>query len=258
MEQKQDKISKDGEAFIKTTTCAPDFEELEFNGIPDNHSGPTVVVRQYSTATMTAPAGTATYFIFTPQPEVALWTTSVPTGTDWVNGQDLAALLFPKSGQIFANAVTTSVPGVVGGSNSSQISALRLVTSSAELNCLNNAFNQYGSITTWKVPLKAVTQHRHPFPSAGQEGELELVINGIEGVTRQIVGSTSYSRPVRDGTYAVTMNREDEFDFVPIRDSESVNSVHSAYYDTPPAASPGIGRDSMVPWLPLTTTLTLS
>jgi hypothetical protein len=239
MEYKREKLTEDGEAFLKTTTSAPDFEDLEFNGIPDNHSGPTVVVRQYVTQTLTAFVGRATYFIFTPQPDVALWETSSGTGSDWINGQDIVATMFPKAGDIFSQATTyPTAPNAKGGSNSRQISALRMVTSSMELNCLNNAFNQYGSITAWKVPLKALVQSESPAPTS--VNTQELVINGIEGIRSRVIGSTSYARPVRDGVYAITMNREDEFDFVPVRDSESKASVHPAYYDTPASSGNGV------------------
>lgn len=235
----ESKLSEDGEAFLKVTTSAPDFEDLAFAGIPDDHSGPTICLKQYVTSTVSAPAGQTTYFIMTPQPEVAYWSTSITdTQAGWINGQPIIPTLFPKAGQIFTNAATLPATNDVGGSNSSQLSAVRMVTSSAELNCLNNSFNQYGSITSFKVPLKVLSENVSPSTVAPRH--LEIVVNGIDGLVSRVVGSTAYSEPVRKGVYAIAMNREDEFDFCPIRDNESLHSTHNAYYAAPAAPYPGL------------------
>jgi hypothetical protein len=230
------RVSEEGEAFLKVATAAPDYESLDFQGIPDSHSGPTVCMRQYVTTTVTALAGKATYFLGTPTAASAYFSTSVPTGTDWINGQDLESVVFPKAGQIFSNSINpnTGSSSSFGGSNTTQVSSGRLVSSAMELNCLNNAFNQYGSITAWKVPLNSVVENKSSVAST----VVARMINGIAGCTSQVVGSQAYTAPVRDGVYAVAMNRESEFNYFPIRDTESKNSSTDAPFGAQ-GASPG-------------------
>lgn len=234
------RVSDEGEAFLKVATAAPDYESLDFQGIPDAHSGPTVCVQQYVTTTVTAPAGQATYFLGTPTAATAYFSTSIPTGMSWINGQPLTGVLFPKAGQIFPNAINSNnnQNESYGGSNTTQISSGRIVSSAMELNCLNNAFNQYGSITAWKVPLNSVVQDSSSLTN-GSSSEMQRAINGITGCISEIVGSQSYTSPVRDGVYSVSMNRESEFEFFPIVDSESKNSVTDAPFGTQ-ATNPGV------------------
>lgn len=234
-EMKIEPLSEEAAAFLKIATAAPDFQDTSFEGIPDGHSGPTVTIKQYVTSTVEARAGFATYFMATPQPDTAYWTTSVVTGQDWSNGQDIGPTLFPKSGQIFNNSANAPTGTAYGGGNSSQLSSVRLASSSFELAALNNAFNVYGSITAFKLPLQATVQAQRAANGAGQP--LQLSIAGIDGVRSQVVGSQSYSAPVKDGVYAVSMNRESEYDFFPVKDSECLSSQHPANFASPPTAT---------------------
>lgn len=233
------KISLNGASFLKAATAAPDFEALDLQGVPDGHSGPTVVVKQYITQTVSAIAGQSTYYICTPQCEVAYWRLTNPPliGVDWVNGQDVQPVLFPKTGYIFGSVDTIPTPVTEeGGSNTDQISKVRILTNAAEMTTLNNAFNQYGSITCWKVPLttQVVTaSYQNPAP------DTLICIGGIDGIRKTVVESQAYTCPVRDGAYSVSMNREHEFEFNNVRDCETLSSRHQAYFSTPGAA-PGV------------------
>jgi hypothetical protein len=229
-------ISEDGVAFLKLATAAPDFESVAFDGIPDNHAGPTITVKSYVTSTVTAAAGNATYFILTPQGDVAFWKTTVPTGTDWINGQDLDGVLYPKAATIF-DALKYLGSGQIGGSNTEQVSKGRCVSSAGEMVCLNNAFNQYGSITAWKVPLSTAITADSKTSLQGSDNRMNVM--GITGVNQALVGSTAYTAAVRDGVYSTSMNREGMYDFHPVMDEEHVDSVHQAYMG-PPSVSPGI------------------
>jgi hypothetical protein len=227
-------VGDEGRAFLKIATATPDFESIDFEGIPDGHSGPTVCIRSFVTTQITANPGMATYIICTPQAGVSHWTTEVPTGTDWINGQPLAPTLFPKAHQIFLSIDDTD-SSHFGGDNSAQISRGRLASSAVELSCLNNAFNQYGSITSWKVPLETETILINQ-----TTGERKLAVAGINGVKQALVASQAYVRPVRDGVYAVSMNRNEEFNFFPIRDGETSAVAHPAFFNRPAVGPSGV------------------
>lgn len=235
-DMKLKQITEDGRDFLKVATSAPDFEDLDVEGIPDAHSGPTVVVKNYVTTTVTCAVGQATYFLCTPQGEVAFWTTTVATETDWINGQDLTPTNYPLALSIFPGLKATS-PNSYGGSNTTQVSKGRLVNSAAEIVPLNNAFNRYGSISVWKVPLQVVNEQKELASTDGTA--TSIAINGIEGVRTAVVGSQAYTTAVRDGAYSVVLNTEDEFNFFPVRDAENSASTHNAYFSAP-AAAPGV------------------
>lgn len=233
------RISEDGESFLKVATAAPDFENLPFDGIPDHHSGPTITIKSYVTSTVTAAAGSATYFLMTPQGGVAFWKTVVPTTTDWVNGQDLTPTMFPKSSQIFHSIDHDEAKVEFGGTNTEQVTRGRCVSTAAEMQCLNNAFNQYGSITAWKVPLSCTLIPRTTTVLGNDHiysGETSIM--GIYGVSREQVGSQAYSAAVKDGVYATAMNREGQYDFHPVIDGETQTTIHEAFWGSP-TASPG-------------------
>jgi hypothetical protein len=145
--------------------------------------------------------------------------------------------LFPKAKFIFQAIDEVTISGDIGGTNTSQLSKGRLMASSAELECLNNSFNQYGSITAWKVPLQCTLS---PITANGRQA-VARTVNGIEGVARTIIGSQAYTAAVREGAYSVSMNREEEFDWIPFSDGETDSSIHSAFFGAgPPAPSPGV------------------
>ena len=228
------KITEDGEAFLKLATAAPDFEALSFEGIPDRHSGPTVPIKFYVHETVECKKGKSTYFILTPQAEVSYWRVETPVGDDWVNGQDVNAHLFPTAKDVFLS-ITETDGGKFGGTNSNQVSRYRCVSSAGELVPLNNAFTRNGSITAWKVPLSPVLVNENINGTYIDR----LVINGCMGIDKQLVSSTAYTAAVRDGVYSTTLNREAQFDFYPVRDVESIASVHFAPYGPPLSGSPG-------------------
>lgn len=189
----------------------------------------------YVTSTVTAVAGQATYFLLTPQAEVAFWRTSVDTGTDWINGQDLVPTLFPMAATIFPMTALVA-GGSVGGSNSSQVARGRCVSTAGELVPLNNAFTRGGSITVWKCPLST---YRDPGITEESTDTGAIRVNGIDGVRQQIIGSSAYTAAVRDGAYSTTMNREGEYNFHPVLDDEHKDSTHAAYFSSA-ATAPGI------------------
>lgn len=224
-------ISESGAAFLKVATASPDFEALDLQGIPDHHNGPTVCMKQYVTETVSAPAGFATYFLFTPTAATSYWKTSIATGSDWLNGQDVVPHFFTKASQIFESCELTPTATYEGGTNSGQVSSGRVISSAAELQVLNNAFNRYGSITAWKCPL------RTEITTGGASVATQIQIAGIDGVRKTVVGSQAYTAPVGDGVYSVSMNREEEFGFFPVLNNENRNSIHDAVFgapDTPP------------------------
>jgi len=205
-------ITPDGEGFVKTATAAPDFELTELEGIPDNYNGPSVVKKDYTFETVMAVAGKATYIVVPPTAGVAYYTVANPpaTGTPILDNTGMQPHYFPDASQMFPGVVS-----VVPVSNAVQLAKGRLMALSAELNCVNNAFNQYGTISAWKTPLARTTA---PEDSSGFDYTDNLEITGTSGLTKVALDSQAYVQPVRKGVYSVSMNREEEFTFFPVLD----------------------------------------
>lgn len=211
-------ISPAGEGFVKTATAAPDFELTELEGIPDNFNGPSVIKKDYIFQTINATAGKSTYFVITPTAGVAYYTPQIaPTmGNPLVDSNVLVGQYYPDSAEMFAGCGT---PDPV--SNSDQLSKGRLMALSAELNCVTNSFNQYGTISCWKTPLARTVG---PIDQAGFDVTDNIQITGAKGFTTVALDSQAYVSPVRNGVYSVSMNREENFEFYPVFDDLNTSS----------------------------------
>jgi hypothetical protein len=217
-------ISPAGEGFVKTATAAPDFELSELEGIPDNYNGPSVVKKDYVFLTVTAAAGKATYFVVTPTAGVAYYTPQFApvVGVPLVDGNVLVGQYYPDAVDLFPGCGTTEEV-----SNTEQLSKGRLMSMSAELNCVTNAFNQYGTISCWKTPLNRTTA---ALDQAGFNVTDNLVISGCKGISTVALDSQAYVSPVRNGVYSVSMNRQEEFNFYPILDEVNTATETNARF----------------------------
>lgn len=205
-------ITDNGQGFLKTATSAPDFESTDIEGIPDNYNGPSVIKKDYTFETITADAGKATYIVITPTAGVSYYTPAIKpnTGVPLVDADVLAAHYFPDASDMFAGIDSSDEV-----SNSDQLSKGRLMALSAELNCVNNAFNQYGTIAAWKTPLARTIG---AVDRSGFDVSDNLAITGARGLVKVALDSQAYVEPVRRGTYSVSMNREENFEFYPVLD----------------------------------------
>lgn len=205
-------ITENGEGFVKTATSAPDFELTDIEGIPDNYNGPSVIKKDYMFETITATAGKATYIIITPTAGVSYYTPQLPpnTGVPLVDSNVMVGHYFADAADMFAGVSTSEEVA-----NSDQLSKGRLMALSAELNCVNNSFNQYGTISAWKTPLsRTIAAIDH----AGFNISDNLAITGGRGLVKVALDSQAYVEPVRRGVYSVSMNREENFSFFPVLD----------------------------------------
>jgi len=225
MQANQDnkKISEEGAAFLKAATAAPDFNSLEVEGIPDDFSGPTLVKKDYVYTTIDCPPGISTYLLITPTAGVAYYRTSVPLGFNFSNPQAFTSYVFPDAGSLFKGATTAAAIAV---SNTNEVDRGRLITLCGELVCLNNAFNQYGSISCFKTP---ITRELAPMIGAS---DAKIRLNGVNAVGDPILNSDSYVVPVRDGAYSVSMNREQQFNFFDVLDDVTLGSIFESYCDS--------------------------
>ena len=232
----QSNISADGQQFLKIATASPDFENLAVEGIPDEHGGPTFVKKDFVYTTVNCPDGQSTFIIVTPSAGVSHYTTSYPLsgGSPTLPPGGAAATL---NGHIYPDAPTL-FPGCGESeakvSNSTQVSAGRLMSMSCELQCLNNAFNQYGSITCVKTPL------RLDLIEVEDTGDnfTQLRIMGALGCFQPLTSSEASVTPVRDGAYSVSMNREAEFSFYNVRDDIYIDYTYPAYVQNNTGSDP--------------------
>lgn len=218
-------ITPDGEGFVKTATAAPDFELTELEGIPDNYNGPSVVKKDYVFETITATAGKATYIIVTPTAGVSYYTPQLPpnTGVPLIDNNVMAAHYFPDATEMFGGISTSD-----DVSNSEQLSKGRLMALSAELNCVNNSFNQYGTVSSWKTPLARTVS---AIDIGGFDYTDNLAITGARGLVKVALDSQAYVEPVRRGAYSVSMNREENFQFFPVLDNINRDSTTKAIFE---------------------------
>jgi len=226
-------------AFLKVATASPDFENVDIEGIPDSFSGPTFVKKDYAYTSVTAPAGRVTYVLVPPTMGVAYYTVSVdlvngemPSVNDYFGARTLnfKGTTFPDAGSLFPGV---NIPDA-RVTNSNNVVRGRMMGQSAELVVLNNAFHQYGSITTFKTPLNRTVIEE--FDTVNDTfGRYQIV--GTPALVAPIVFSNANVAPVREGSYAVAMSREAEFNFADVLDDVSLSSKFEGYVATPPTTS---------------------
>jgi hypothetical protein len=220
-------LTPESVGFLKTATAAPDFQSTDLEGIPDSYAGATIVKKDYLYETIECAAGKATYIVVTPTAGVAYYTTSVNTATPIISGTLFTGKEFPDAGQLFQGAGQIAIPGNVV-SNTSVVDKGRLIALSAELVCLNNAFNQYGSISCWKTPMACEAS----LDESSAFGIVEnFLITGVPGVEKTSLNAQSYVEPVRNGAYSVSMNRESEYEFANVKDNVSKSSLFQGYLE---------------------------
>jgi hypothetical protein len=227
------KVTKEGADFLKAATASPDFSSLDLEGIPDGYTGPTVTRKEFVTTNITATAGNQTYILITPTGGVAFWSATEPTASQIHSGSVFTPFLTPDATQLFGG-VGNSAIGASSYShpNTSYVTQGRMMSCAAELNCLNNAFNQYGSIAVYKTPLiyeKSVSL----LPAQGwtpveKIGSMPIAnpIGGCQALSSQTLNGEAYVRPVRDGAYAISMSHEREFEWRDVNDGEELGTVH--------------------------------
>jgi len=225
--QQQPLISDDAAAFLKTATSAPDFENLPLEGIPDEYSGPTFTKKDFVYQTVEAVAGEVTWIVVTPTAGVAWWGASQPAPIDpavpvqWAAGATGGGL-FPDAGTLFPGVVDNGQPNLQMN-NTGEVVAGRMLSHCAELVVLNNAFNQFGSISTFKTPLLREIANQ----AAG--GSVNYHISGNESLFKSPLSSEANVVPVRQGSYAVAMSREADFEFYPVLDDVTLSSTFPGY-----------------------------
>lgn len=226
-------------AFLKVATASPDFENIDIEGIPDSFSGPTFVKKDYAYTSVTAEAGRVTYVIVTPTMGVAYYIAAVnlvngempaPNDYNTTRALNFRGVTFPDAGSLFPG-VNTSDPKVT---NSNNVVRGRMMGQSAELVVLNNAFHQFGSITTFKTPLNRTLIEEFDTVS---DTFARYQIVGSPALVAPIVFSNANVAPVREGSYAVSMSREAEFNFVDVLDDVSLASNFEGYLAPPPTTA---------------------
>lgn len=226
-------------AFLKVATASPDFENVDIEGIPDDYSGPTFVKKDYVYNTVTAMSGKMTTFVCPPTMAAAYYTSAVdltPLGEipDAGYSASFISTQFPDAKSLFVGAGLLVANNIVN--NTSNVVRARALGHSAELVCLNNAFNQYGSITTYKTPVlrEVITE----VDSVGDDFA-KYQLTGTSSLVTPIVFSEANVQPVREGSYAVAMSRAAEFAFAPVLDDTAINTIFEGFADANSPIVPG-------------------
>ena len=216
-------------AFLKVATSAPDFENLPIEGVPDSYSGPTFVKKDYVYNTVTALPGQVTYFVVTPTAAVAYYSTAYDLDENGnvppvpPDGQNMAGFVFPDAATIFGGA---GVDTTGRANNCTNAVRARLLGQGAEMVCLNNSLLQYGSLATFKTPIERV------YTPSFDSGGLRIAqprLNGVSAIFKSVITSEASVTAVREGSYAVTMNREADFEFADVLDDVALDSVFQGY-----------------------------
>jgi len=203
--------TEEGVGFLKTATAAPDFQTTDLEGIPDRYTGPTITKKDYILTPVECNAGATAYFVVTPTAGVSHYTSSVTSGTLF-QGVAFTGQEFPDAMQLFPSIHKS---GNVYGSNTSVVNRGRVVSMAAELQCTTNALNQYGVVSVIKTPLiKEIVPNR--VTNALHDSAL---ISGAVAFQANTLSASAYMAPVKDGAYAVSFNREEEFGFVDVLDN---------------------------------------
>lgn len=242
--------------FLKAATCAPD------NGIvpriPDGSGEHTFTQKFSRQLAISCAANQVVCIVCTPTLPMACYSNTYPsTGV----GMPLNATTgfyplmetfptLPTGGGIYNETKTEfpdwqTVASPIGVDNTANISAARLVSLSAELQCTTNAFNQYGTIQSFKTPLQLVATPA--LANGGNLSTLTYKISGGSALIPDAVSTGAYMAPVKDGAYVVSMNRNGgagNFEFSDLIDnSYSSTTLYATTGNTPstPAVAQQIG-----------------
>jgi hypothetical protein len=210
--------TEDGVGFLKVATAAPDFESTPLEGIPDGFMGPTIVKKDFILKSVDCAPGFTTFFVVTPTAAVAYYTTT-SAGGDLGDGWVFTPSYFPDAADVFPGILNTTQ---VASSTASIVAQGRLMSLAAEMVCTTNAFNQYGTVSAIKSPL--AFEIAPNLPAAVGNVELPVVV-GAACMESNLLHDTAYMAPVKDGAYATSFNREEEFMFHPVRDNININSA---------------------------------
>lgn len=222
-------LNTDTKDFLKAATCAPD------NGlaprIPDG-SGERTFTQKFSRMTsFNCPAGMTTIIVCTPTVPASCYFASYVS----VNGSmpftamptpgDTTGPVLDSSGQQYLETKTEfpewfSAATPNGINNTNSVTAGRVVSLSAELECTTNAFHQYGTVQAYKTPMQFT-----PMPSIASGGiisENTYKISGAASLIDDSVTTGAYMGKVKDGAYSVSMNRNGgsgDFEFTALLDN---------------------------------------
>lgn len=240
-------LNSSSQQFLKAATCAPDNDMAP--RIPDGSGEHTFTQKFARQLSITCPVGQTTMIVCTPTLPMACYSMSYTASGGGIplTGSFYQTLLSndPSGGGTYSEAKTEFSDWFqqitqTGNDNSSNISAGRIVSLSAELQCVTNSFNQYGTIQVFKTPLQLV-----PVPgtaSGGDISDLKYGITGADGLITDATSTGSYMAPVKDGAYSVSMNRNGgagNFEFSPIIDNAWASST---MYASVAAISTGVTR----------------
>lgn len=240
-------LTQTSQNFLKAATCAPDNDIVA--RIPDGSGEHTFTQKFSRQISVSCPVGQTTLIVCTPTLPMACYSASYVASA---GGMPLTGSQYPvltvtptdqSGGGVYTETKTEfsdwfQTISQTGNDNSSNISSARLVSLSAEMQCVTNAFNQYGTIQVFKTPLQLV-----PAPgtsSGGNISDLSLLIVGANGLIPDAVSTGAFMAPVRDGAYSVSMNRNGgagNYEFSNIIDNTWVSST---MYATIAATSSGV------------------
>lgn len=213
-------ISQD---FIKAATCAPD-NNLN-SRIPDGSSSHTFTQKFSRQTTVECKAGYTTLFVCTPTlPYPVYYTSYIASG----GGNPVTAGFYAGLNGFGSEYVETKTEfpqyfaggGPAGVDNTTQIAAGRVSALSAEMACVNNTYNRYGTIQVFKTPIQMVSAPE--FTVGGVITPSTLSFTGLLSTISDAVTSGAYMAPVGDGAYAVSMSRNGgsgDFEFTPLLDN---------------------------------------
>lgn len=205
--------------------------------IPDGSGEHTFTQKFARQTTITCAVGQTTMIVCTPTLPMACYSVAytasnggMPSSGSVYDTLQVAPVT-PSGGGMYSETKTEfsdwfQAINQTGNDNSSNISAGRLVSLSAELQCVNNSFNQYGTVQVFKTPLQLV-----PTPataSGGTISDLNYQITGANGLITDATSTGAYIAPVRDGAYSVSMNRNGgagNFEFSQIIDNSWISST---------------------------------
>jgi hypothetical protein len=196
-----------GEGFLKAAFAAPDFENVQFDGIPDAYTGDTLTRMDGHTVELDLTSTTDDVFVVVaPTPGVAFWFCNVPRGTyptaTTVWHYDAVPGYFGSGG------LAATIP--VGGDpvwTDALVTAFRYAGLAAEVRCTSSVQTTSGAISVWHAPLTFQACET-------ATGDMTYMIGGLEATGT--LPSVNYTARFLDGAYAVAGTTTDGFPFKPV------------------------------------------
>lgn len=218
-------VSEPGLDWLRVAFAAPDFDNLNPQGVPDNYTGRTLPKIFRYEKSYTVPTDDS-FLLLAPVPGISHYEFARN-----FDGPDANTTQIPSAQSIWLSVPysdTQSLFGSDGRAAADQVTSARFMGNSIELVPTTNAFKWSGSVSAYRVPLKMSTmsgaQYVNPTVGTIPVPNKNVIVGGQSIVA---TANQQYTAPSNMGVFACAFNNQPDNRFTDITENTKVmNTVN--------------------------------